>query len=245
VTYPVGDPIGEDRSGRRMALGLVVVGIVAVAVFAYVVHSWATGGSDDDDVAADEVGAAIGSDEGSDEGSEHVGDGSSTTAQETPTTAPVTARDLLRGDASQAFESFAQIHRGQPVKVNEILVYEDWAQIQVQVPGEPTHVDEYTWRGGDGVSGPEPVDLLSMEVDELPDKLFDLSELDASKLPTMTAQGLAQFPEEGMEITHVIIDRFLPFDTRVLVRVYVSHPERGGGGYVEFTPDGGLVEVVA
>jgi hypothetical protein len=241
VTYPVGDPIGDDRSGRRMALVLVAVGIVAIAVFGYLVYGWATSGSDDD-VAADEVGAAI----GAGESTEHVeGQSETPTTGETPTTAPAAPRDLLRTDARKPFEAFAKMYGGQPVKVNEILVYEDWAQIQVQVPGEPTHLDEYAWRGGDGVSGPEPVDLLSMEVDELPQKLFDLSELDASKLPAMTAQGLAQFPEDGMEVTHVIIDRFLPFDTRVLVRVYVSDPERGGGGYVEFTPDGGLVEKVA
>jgi hypothetical protein len=82
-----------------------------------------------------------------------------------------------------------------------------------------------------------------MEVEELPDKLFDLSEIDHTKLPGMTEQAVAQFQGDGMEATHIIIDRFLPFDTRVLVRVYVDN-ERGEGGYVQFTPDGGLVEVV-
>ena len=91
----------------------------------------------------------------------------------------------------------------------------------------------------------EPQQMLDMEIEELPDKLFDLTEIDATKVPGMTEQALAQFPEAGMEVTHVIVDRFLPFDTRVLARVYVSHPERGGGGYVEFTPDGSFVETVS
>jgi len=42
-----------------------------------------------------------------------------------------------------------------------------------------------------------------------------------------------------------IIDRFLPFDERVLIRVYASPPDgRSGGGYVQYTLDGTFVEVV-
>jgi hypothetical protein len=228
-----------------MAPLLVVVAIAAVAVVGYLVYGWVASGFDGDDVAADEVGAAIGDVGGGGGGGSGTGSGREHPGSTTTTVAPEGPRDLLRTDATQPFAAFAKIYDGQPVKVNEILVYEDRATIEVQVPAEPTHLDEYVWHGGTGVSGPEPVDLLSMEVDELPQKVFDLSELDATKLPAMASQGLAQFPEEGMEVTHVIIDRFLPFDNRVLVRVYVSHPERGGGGYVEFTPDGGLVEKVA
>jgi hypothetical protein len=239
---PVGGPIiGEDPSKRwlaRMLLGLLVVGVVVTAV----VLATRGGG---EDVAADRVGEAIAEETDPTATTLATGDTGTTPATEVPpSTAPAGEPDLLRGDATQAFGAFADIYEGAPVKVLEILVYPDWAYVDVQVPDEPTHVDEYTWRGGDGVSGPEPQQMLDMEIEELPDKLFDLSEIDPSKFPAMTEQALAQFPEEGMEVTHVIIDRFLPFDTRVLARVYVSHPDRGGGGYVEFTPDGGFVETV-
>jgi len=241
---PAGGPIiGEDPSKRwlaRMLLGLLVVG---VAVAALVLTT--RGGGGDDDVAADRVGAAVVDDAATES---TTGEGATATPPPTevpPSTAPAGEPDLLHGDATQAFGAFADIYEGAPVKVLEILVYPDWAYVDVQVPDEPTHVDEYTWRGGDGVSGPEPQQMLDMEIEELPDKLFDLGEIDPTRFPGMTEQARAQFPDEGMEVTHVIVDRFLPFDTRVLVRVYVDHPERGGGGYVEFTPDGGFVETVS
>ena len=45
-------------------------------------------------------------------------------------------------------------------------------------------------------------------------------------------------------VSHVIIDRFLPFDERVLFRVYTSPTDgRSGGGYVSYDTSGALVGV--
>lgn len=251
---PAGGPIvEEDHSRRWMIRALIGVGLL-VAVFGGMKFAdWVGDGLEDNDdgVAAGRVGDAIGDGadaespgttaEGSSEGDgEGEGEGLAST---TPTTEPAGPVDLLRTDATPAFGAFAQVYDGNPVKVLEISLYTDYAFIDVQVPDQPTYIDEYQWRGGDGVSGPEP-DAIGSNSDDLPEALFDLTELDASKIPGMTAEALAQYPQEGMEITHVIIDRFLPFDTRVLVRVYVDNPDRGGGGYVTFTPDGGFVEKV-
>ena len=46
-------------------------------------------------------------------------------------------------------------------------------------------------------------------------------------------------------VTHVLIDRFLPFDSRVLIRVYASPTDgRSGGGYVQYTLEGTYVKVI-
>ena len=46
------------------------------------------------------------------------------------------------------------------------------------------------------------------------------------------------------EVTHVIIDRFVPFDQRVLIRVYASPTDgRSGGGYVTYTTGGTFEKV--
>ena len=53
---------------------------------------------------------------------------------------------------------------------------------------------------------------------------------------------LANCPGDGLELTHVIIERLLtPDDQRVLILVYASNPVRGGGGYISFTLDGTMV----
>ncbi|HEY8545832.1 MAG TPA: hypothetical protein VIL36_12320 [Acidimicrobiales bacterium] len=247
---PVGGPvIGEDTSRRSLVRVLLAVMGVAVLVGGVMLLR-DDGGGGDDDVAADRVGEVLSEDRADDDtddaGTEVLNESpeGATASTAPPATAPAGPTDLLRSDATPAFGAFAGIYDGAPVKVVEIALYTDYAFIDVQVPNEPTHVDEYQWRGGDGVSGPEPQSLLDMEVEELPEKIFDLSEIDPAKLPSMTEQALAQFPQEGMEVTHVLIDRFLPFDTRVIVRVYVDN-ERGEGGYVQFTPDGGFVETVS
>jgi len=248
---PVGGPvIEEDDSRRSLArLALLVMG-VAVLV-AGVVLLRGGGGDGGGDVAADRVGEALSEEPNQDEAatespSEAQNSEAEATATTPPSTTPVGPTDLLFGDSSQAFGAFGTIYEGNPVPVLEMVLYPDWGYVEVAVPDQPSYVDEYTWRGGDGVSGPEPATAVMVEEEEMPEHLFDLGEIDPSKIPGMSEQALAQFSEqEGMEVTHVIINRFLPFDTRVLARVYVSHPERGGGGYVSFTPDGGLVETVS
>lgn len=244
---PTGPVISDDPSGRWMRIAGIAVVAIALLFGAVKFADWVGDGLEDNDsdVAADRVGEAVGNAESDTPaaGSESEGEVDATSTS-TPTTAPAAPANLF-ADATKPFGAFGNIFDGQPVKVKEIVLYPDWANIEVQVPAEPTHLDEYTWRGGDGVSGPEPQDLMGVEPEELGEYLFDLTELDATKIPSTVEQAKAQFPEEGMEVTHIIIDRFLPFDTRVLIRVYVSHPERGGGGYVQFTPDGGFVETMS
>jgi hypothetical protein len=94
------------------------------------------------------------------------------------------------------------------------------------------------------VTGPEPQQLLDMETDELETKLFDLSEIDPAVIPVAAQQMLENCPGDGLELTHVIIERDLVFDDRhrVLMLIYASNPVRGGGGYISFTLDGTLVE---
>jgi hypothetical protein len=77
-----------------------------------------------------------------------------------------------------------------------------------------------------------------MEVDELETMLFDLTEIDPAVLPGLGPQTLARCPGEGIELTHIIIDREFNDANDVRIRVYASHPERGGGGYVSYALDG-------
>lgn len=58
------------------------------------------------------------------------------------------------------------------------------------------------------------------------------------------ADGPSRF-DLDVTVTHVIINRFLPFDQRVLIRVYASPTDgRSGGGYVQYTLAGTFVKVI-
>ena len=73
---------------------------------------------------------------------------------------------------------------------------------------------------------------------------FDLAEVDLSILPRLVDDAAGRFNLD-VTATHVLIDRFLPFDERVLFRLYASPSDgRSGGGYVQYTLDGTHVKTV-
>lgn len=224
------------------------IGAVVVAALVFVTVKVVGGADDGDDVSADRVGQVVDGPEAAPEegGSEEGGDDEGGTETSETTESPpltVAAEVDLFADPAKPFEVYAGIFDGQPVKVMEILIYPDRSHIQVQNPDVPTYIDEYAWNGGNGVSGPtEPV-ALTVSEEDIPEHLFDLSEIDQSKLPGMVAQTKAQFPGKEVEVSHMIIERFLPFDTRVFVLVYFEYDRTSG--YITYTPDGGLVEVVS
>ena len=81
-----------------------------------------------------------------------------------------------------------------------------------------------------------------MDADTTP-KLFDRTDVDLGKVAELVADAPSRYGVP-VEVTHVIIDRFLPFDQRVLVRVYASPTDgRSGGGYVSYAADGAVVRV--
>ena len=151
--------------------------------------------------------------------------------------APGTAVNLL-SDPASALDAFAGIYETTP-RVRRLVLHEDLATIDVQVPGEPTYVDQYTVRDGQ-VSGPAPQQLLEMEVEALESELFDLSEVDATVIPGTLQQMLQSCPGDGLELSQMIVEREPALDEqgRVLMLVYASHPVRGGGGYIAYTLDG-------
>jgi len=151
--------------------------------------------------------------------------------------APGPAVNLL-SDPAPALDAFAGIYETTP-RVRRLVLHEDLATIDVQVPGEPTYVDQYTVRDGQ-VSGPAPQQLLEMEVEALESELFDLSEVDAAVIPGTLQQMLQSCPGDGLELSQMIVEREPALDEqgRVLMLVYASHPVRGGGGYIAYTLDG-------
>jgi hypothetical protein len=167
-------------------------------------------------------------------------EGAPTTTTAVPDTSTSSGPVDLLADASPALGGFATIYETTP-RVRRMVLYPDYAIVEVQVPAEPTYVDEYTWDHGE-VTGPEPLQLLDMETEELESKLFDLSEVDPGVIAAASQQMLANCPGDGIELTHVIIERgFVSDDQRVLMLVYASNPVRGGGGYISFTLDGTMV----
>ena len=223
-----------DASSRRILVIASLATPIVLAVFLLLTVF--------QDRSPDEGTTLTGANPGSTQPVDSASDGGPTTAATPGSTSPGPVN--LLADASPALNGFGTIYETTP-RVRRLVVHPDFATVEVQVPTEPTYVDEYTWDDGE-VAGPEPLQLLDMETEELESSLFDLSEIDPAVMAAATQQMLANCPGDGLELTHVIIERDLTFDDqqRVLMLIYASNPVRGGGGYISFTLDGTMVRNV-
>ncbi|HJR24051.1 MAG TPA: hypothetical protein VJ804_01150 [Acidimicrobiales bacterium] len=152
---------------------------------------------------------------------------------ELPTGTPTPTAQLF---ASGLPEAIAQVlaAAGEPRELQEIAVYPDYAIVTFRSGDQLTRA---AWRNGIVATTPAPAGVL-----ELAD-LFSSEETDLARIPSLVADAPTHYPVP-VTVTHVLIDRFLPFDERVLVRVYASPPgDPSAGGYVSYAADGTLVRV--
>jgi hypothetical protein len=131
---------------------------------------------------------------------------------------------------------------GDPSQLYEIAVYPTYLIVAYRDPVEPSHIDRRIWRAGAvDAAAANPIDDR-VEAGTEPG-LFGSGEVDLARLAGMTADARTRY-SVPVDVSHVLIDRFLPFDERVLVRVYATPSDgRSGGGYVTYTPDGSFVDV--
>ena len=130
---------------------------------------------------------------------------------------------------------------GAPTKLMNVTIYPDYAFATAQDPANPLHVDEYPYRDG-FVGASSPVTLVGDG--DLEANLFATTDVDWTFLSRAVAEAPSLMPtvEEGV-VTHIIVERSVfTADFAVVVHVYVSGPR--GGGYVEYTATGELVQVM-
>jgi hypothetical protein len=236
------DPIITDTGSPlkgRFGTILAVVAVVAVlglcvwGVFAL------AGGSDDGDEKISAVATTAQRSTATTE-AQAAGDPPRTTASPPAATELPVPPDLLLSDPTPAMQALAAAI-GAPYRAVEVDLYAGYAILEYQDPAASTHIDRRTWRAGN-VEDAQPVSLPSGFDAEVEADLFDPAEIRFDLVPSLVAQAIGQFPTlERPVASHIIIDRFRPFDERVNIRVYVSDPDRGGGGYVRFLPDGTFV----
>ena len=134
---------------------------------------------------------------------------------------------------------------GAPDQAIEIAVYPTYAFLAYRSPSDPSQIDRRSWRDGEDQDDAAP-NLIDDRVEgDTEPQLFPLADVDLSGLPRLIADAEGRF-ERDVVATHVLVDRFLPFDDRVLIRVYASPSDgRSGGGYVQYTLDGTYVKTVS
>ena len=159
-----------------------------------------------------------------------------------PSPTPGPAIDLLRTDPAPGLAALGMAS-GSPERALQVVLYDEYVVAEVEdVGGAPGAGVRWVIYPARITRGPEPV---RGSAEDLAPRWFDLGEVDWSMIPALGARGVAELEASGMaggEVSHVIVDRFLPFDEAVNIRVYVTSPT--GSAYVRFSPSGDLIEVV-
>lgn len=148
--------------------------------------------------------------------------------------------NLFTGTAARdVVAKFSQKLGGKPVRARELVLYPEYAILEAQDPANPKHVDRYMYRNGQ-VGDPEPVSVQSIR-GKLEDNLVSLDEVALDKLPALIANTLQQLAYEKAKVTHVIVERNLPFSKHVVMRVYASGPRESGR--IDYTGTGQVLRV--
>jgi hypothetical protein len=231
-------PVITSSDTRAKTMLLFAGGLLAtLGLVAGIVFLWPSDDGRDRNVVADTTttqGAAE-----SDRSTSTTAKGATGEPSERPPTTlgPV---DLFTSGAPEVLSELTDA-AGDPAQAIEVLVYPDYAFLAYRDPANPGNLDQRTWRDGD-VSEAEPNPIDDRVDAETEPKLFALDELDLGVLASLTADAPARF-DLDVAVSHVIVNRFLPFDERVLIRVYASPTDgRSGGGYVQYTLDGTFVK---
>jgi hypothetical protein len=148
---------------------------------------------------------------------------------------------LFAGEAPGAVQAVIAAAGG-PTQFMEIALYPSYGFVAYRDPAQPGHIDRRMWRDGE-VDGPDPNPIDDRVDADTEPALFGLEGLDLGIIPQLVLDAATRY-DTPVDVTHIIINRFLPFDERVLVRVYATPADgRGGGGYVSYDTAGALVKV--
>ena len=147
--------------------------------------------------------------------------------------------NLFSGDSAAKLVKQYEQHLGGPFKALKLSLYPTYAFLEAQDPNAPKNVDQYPFRNG-AIEESEPV-RLSFVRGKLEDNLFDPREVALEKLPELIRTTSSELAYEQAEVSHVIVERNLPFIKNVVIRVYMSGLRESGR--IDFKADGTIQRV--
>lgn len=156
------------------------------------------------------------------------------------TTAGTNSGSLLENGSAlvSIVDQVAAARGASDLMILSATIYPDWGSFSVQDPTIPENVDNYAWRGG-RLGDPIPVQLFGDG--DLDASVFAASEVDWSAISELVAQAPDAVSVEGGVVTHVHVERALPFSSDIQVRVFVNGTR--DSGFVDGTADGTMISI--
>jgi len=125
-----------------------------------------------------------------------------------------------------------------PVNVRSFDLYDHYAIFEVQDPTIPENLDTHTYRDGE-LEDPEPIHVTNSDLEELPQRVFLLSEVSWDVVAGLAQTAVTQLGIEDGIVNHMGVGR--TYDTLELrLSLSVSGPRRSGS--LEATADGTVLE---
>jgi hypothetical protein len=142
-------------------------------------------------------------------------------------------------EAPAPFVAALRSRFGPQGRILSLRVQHDGAEVQIQDPATPMHVDRYEFEDG-RLGEAEPVQV-GRNRRRLEARLFDLADVDLTIVPGLLSDARARARTEDGRTTHVLIERQDAggeYESwgRPVIRVYVDGPR--GGAFVEYGLDG-------
>lgn len=125
----------------------------------------------------------------------------------------------------------------EPIRILSVLVYPEYLTAQVRGPGAEESIVEYRWAGQLEPAVPPQV----LPSDDLAAGLFGSDEVDWSAIPALVEAAPGAVTIVGGVVTHLDVERSLPFSADVRIRVFVSGP--GGDGFVDGDAMGSMISI--
>ena len=121
-----------------------------------------------------------------------------------------------------------------PILVTSLDLYDQYVIFEAQDPAKPENLDTYTFRDG-ALGVPDPVHVTNSTLEDLPNRLFSLAEVNWDAVATLAETAVTQLQIEDGVVNHLGVDRgFGSPDIRLSLSV--GGPRRSGS--VEATADG-------
>jgi hypothetical protein len=211
-------PSGDGR-GKLVAFALLAGALVIGGVLAF---AFTRPSSDDEPVAVDEPIETT----GTSPTTEAVA--GTTTPQAPGDPAAVQVGELFTGTAiATLIDEIAVANGTEPMQLLSVLVYPEYLTAQGQGPGAEQTIVEYRWVGQLTPATP----AVGVPTDDIAARIFSSDEVSWSAIPALVEAAPAAVAIEGGIVTHLDVERSLPFSDDIRIRVFVSGP--GGDGFVD------------
>jgi hypothetical protein len=219
---PSGDGRGKLVAFALLAGALVIAGVVAFAL----TRPSSDAGADAGAAAVETAGTSPSAEEAA----------ATPQAPDDPTAVQV--GELFTGAAiATLIDEIAVANGTEPMQLLSVLVYPEYLTAQGQGPGAEQSIIEYRWVGQLTPATPAP----AVPTDDLTARLFGSDEVAWSAIPALVEAAPAAVAVEGGVVTHLDVERSLPFSDDIRIRVFVAGP--GGGGFVDGDATGSMISI--